>query len=215
MQRGRRRFGGQPLVVGKGSKRKVKPGVWQYRHSPKRTIHTTKKREVDAAFEAYKVELNSGVYMRKAADTVGEYARRFHDNREGTVTPLAYKRERVDIDHIEEIFDKTKPQELLPFMVEDAYAKIRREGTYSENELHKIHAKLRQVMDRAVRDDLVAKNPCADIKVPRPGGKERQALSAEEAGRLLDVLLDSEPDAHVTGTLLMLDTGMRRGEEQG
>lgn len=70
-------------------------------------------------------------------------------------------------------------------------------------------------MDRAVRDDLVAKNPCSDIKVPRPEGKERQALSAEEAGRLLDVLLDSEPDAHVTGTLPMRDTSMRRGEEQG
>ena len=218
----------RPLVIGKGTKWEIKPGVWQYRHSlgkdpvtgkyrysPKRTIHTTKKREVDAALEAYKIELNSGVYVQKSPDTVGEYARRFHDNRMGTITPLAYKREKVDIDHIDAIFGKIKLQELRPFMIEDAYAKIRKDGTFSESELHKIHAKLKQVMDHAVRDDLIAKNPCATIKVPRPQCKEREALSAEEAGRLLDVLLDAEPDAHITATLLMLDTGMRRGEALG
>ena len=61
-----------------------------FRYSPWRTIHTTKSREVDAALEAYKAELNSGTYVQKSRDTVGSYAKKFHDNREGAITPLAY-----------------------------------------------------------------------------------------------------------------------------
>lgn len=66
------------------------PVTGKYRYSPWRTIHTTKSREVDAALEAYKAELNSGTYVQKSRDTVGSYAKKFHDNREGTITPLAY-----------------------------------------------------------------------------------------------------------------------------
>lgn len=65
-------------------------GHGKNRYSPWQTIHTTKSREVDAALEAYKAELNSGTYVQKSRDTVGSYAKKFHDNREGTITPLAY-----------------------------------------------------------------------------------------------------------------------------
>lgn len=93
----------RPLVIGKGTKQRRDKYTWRYRHSlgkdpvtgkyrysPWQTIHTTKIREVDAALEAYKAELNSGTYVQKSRDTVGSYAKKFHDNREGTITPLAY-----------------------------------------------------------------------------------------------------------------------------
>lgn len=93
----------RPLVIGKGTKQRRDKYTWRYRHSlgkdpvtgkyrysPWQTIHTTKSREVDAALEAYKAELNSGTYVQKSRDTVGSYAKKFHDNREGTITPLAY-----------------------------------------------------------------------------------------------------------------------------
>lgn len=93
----------RPLVIGKGTKQRRDKYTWCYRHSlgkdpvtgkycysPWQTIHTTKSREVDAVLEAYKAELNSGTYVQKSRDTVGSYAKKFHDNREGTITPLAY-----------------------------------------------------------------------------------------------------------------------------
>lgn len=217
----------RPLVVGKGSLEKRAPGVWRYRHnlgkdpetgkyrySPWRTIHTTKKREAEAAMEQYKLELNNGIYVQKVADTVGGYAKRFHDNRVGTITPLSYKREALDIKHIDQLLGKIKLQELRAFMIEDAYAKARKEETFSESELNKIHTKLRQVLDRAVRDELIAKNPASTIAVPRPKPEEREYLSPEEAARLRDTAL-KEPSACSTCVLLMLDTGMRRGEALG
>lgn len=217
----------RPLVIGKGTKQKRGPNTWRYRHSlgkdpvtgkyrysPWRTIHTSKSREVDAALEEYKLELNNGIFIQKTANTVGEYALHFHSNRESEITPLAYKREELDVKHIDALFGKIRLQELRPFMIEDTYARVRKEHLFSESELSKIHMKLRQVLDHAVRDELIAKNPASNIKVARPYGKERKALSAEEAERLRSILLDS-PSAHSTCVLLMLDTGMRRGEALG
>lgn len=78
----------RPLVIGKGTKQRRDKYTWRYRHSlgkdpvtgkyrysPWQTIHTTKSREVDAALEAYKAELNSGTYVQKSRDTVGSYAK--------------------------------------------------------------------------------------------------------------------------------------------
>lgn len=70
-------------------------------------------------------------------------------------------------------------------------------------------------MKAAMLDDLIVKNPCAGTVIPRPKGKERQALSLDEARRLLSLLLSQEMDSHRIGTLLLLDTGMRRGEMLG
>lgn len=82
----------RPLVIGKGTKQRRDKYTWRYRHSlgkdpvtgkyrysPWQTIHTTKSREVDAALEAYKAELNSGTYVQKSRDTVGSYAKKFHE----------------------------------------------------------------------------------------------------------------------------------------
>ncbi len=124
----------RPLVIGKGTKQRRDKYTWRYRHSlgkdpvtgkyrysPWQTIHTTKSREVDAALEAYKAELNSGTYVQKSRGTVGSYAK----------------------------------------------------------------------------------------KVPR------QPRRNHHAARLLDILLNREPDAHITCVMLMLDTDMRRAEALG
>lgn len=124
----------RPLVIGKGTKQRRDKYTWRYRHSlgkdpvtgkyrysPWQTIHTTKSREVDAALEAYKAELNSGTYVQKSRGTVGSYAK----------------------------------------------------------------------------------------NVPR------QPRRNHHAARLLDILLNREPDAHITCVMLMLDTDMRRAEALG
>lgn len=219
----------RPLVIGKGTFSEIRPGVYQYRHnlgkdpetgkyrySPKRTIHTKRKSEVRAALESYKVELNTGVVVKTASKTVGEYARKFHELRAGTMgSELAYKREGLDIKHIGELLGNCRLQSLRPPMIKQAYADARKSGRFSENELNKVNTKLNQILKETVNDELIAKNPCEKISVPRPASAERQALSVEEASRLFECLNDEGMDAHIIGTLLLLDTGMRRGEMLG
>lgn len=237
-------------ITGKGSASEVKPGVYKYyyslgkdpetgkyRKSPKRTLHCVSKNkrgreaELRKAMEVYREELETGITPEKYTnDTVGEYADLFHELRKGALgSELSWKREALDVEHIKELFGPVKLSELRPHHVKRAYADAREKGRYSENELHKIHAKLSQIMKEAVDEGFLLKNPCSSIKVPRPAPRERSALSIQEASRLQSTLLEqieellSSGDVirsgqalpHLIGTLTLLDTGMRRGEMLG
>ena len=227
---------GTEVVKGMGTSWELHPGVYQfrfnmgvdpetgkYRVSPKRTLHCTstnkrgREAELRAAMEDYKRELNGGtVAKRTSTKTVGGYCDQFHTLRAGTMgSELSYKREEVDIAHIKELFGKTKLKDLKAPMIKAAYADARKTGRFSESELNKIHTKLSQIMKEAVNDELLLKNPCDTVSVPRPQSSEREALSAEEAARLLECLLEEDLNAHTIGVMLLLDSGMRRGEMLG
>lgn len=70
-------------------------------------------------------------------------------------------------------------------------------------------------MNQAVNDDLIAKNPCSPISIPRPKPKERHSLTIEEAQRLNSIILGLPASAPHCAVLLALHTGMRRGEVLG
>ena len=223
-------------IRGLGSAWEIKPGVYQYRfslgkdpetgkyrHSPKRTLHckSTNKRgreaEIRAALEDYKRELTTGIVAtRTTTQTVGEYAEQFHTLRKGTLgSPLSWEREALDVKHIKELFGDVRLTELKAPTIKLVYAEVRKTQRFSESELHKIHQKLSQILKEAVIDELILKNPCDAVSVPRPEPNERESLSQEEASRLLNCLLEDELNAKTIAVLLMLDTGMRRGEVLG
>lgn len=95
-----------------------------------------------------------------------------------------------------------------------AYAKVR-EGGISEGEVDGTHVKLRQIMQSAVDNALIGKNPCLSIKLPKPTYKERRPLTAEKASQLLDRLLAERGSAKAVGTLILPECGLRRGEMLG
>lgn len=222
----------RPLVVGKGSALKSKtqknvyyirhnmgkdPITAKYRYSPRRKVYAKNKSELRAELEAYKAELNSGLTIKDPDKTVYQYTKEFHKDRVDaeTISPLALDREELEVKEIQELFGNYPVKDLRPHIINAGYAEARKSGRFSESELHKISVKLNQIMKAAMLDDLIVKNPCAGTVIPRPKGKERQALSLDEARRLLSLLLSQEMDSHRIGTLLLLDTGMRRGEMLG
>ncbi|MCI7408650.1 MAG: site-specific integrase [Collinsella sp.] len=130
-------------------------------------------------------------------------------------SPLAYEREGLDIRHIRELFGNPDLTRLKSDDVRAAYAKARKEGRFSESEIRRIHIKLKQVMEDAVDNDLVGKNPCRGVKLPKQNVEVRKALSADEAARLLAVLLEEKPSSFITCTMLLLLCGLRKGEALG
>lgn len=222
-------------VIGNGSVYEVKDGVFQYRfnmgkdpktgkyaYSPKRTLHCegmnkrTQQAMLRKALEEYKEELNSGVVRRGGERSVSEYANDFHALREGTMgSPLAYEREGYDVRHIEELFGDIRLTDLRSDDIRHAYAEARKSGRFSESEIRRIHVKLKQVMQEAVDNELVDRNPCTGIKLPKANIEARQALTTEEAARLLQCLLDEGLCPGTVCTLLLLECGLRKGEALG
>ena len=195
----------------------LNPVTGNYIKSPWRTVRDIKnKAQLRTAMEQYKAELNAGLLDKEANYTVGEYAWKFYEMRSlMSLSPLTLNRERNEIRQIDELFGKIKLTDLGPHTIKRTYARIREEQLLTEFALHAMHTKFKQILQEAVEDGFIERNPCRRISVPRPEGKEREPLSLEEAARFLACLEDAELDSNIVASYLMLMTGMRLGEALG
>jgi integrase len=79
----------------------------------------------------------------------------------------------------------------------------------SESTVRSIYTVLRAVLDTAVRDGLLATNPCAAVTRPRVAHQEAQCLTPDQLRTLLD---NAAAGRYAPLFLLLARTGMRRGE---
>lgn len=180
------------------------------------TVHGNKAK-ARIELEAYRTELEDMLNNEHMALKVGAYAREFHQRRldMGTLSPLSLERDEIEIARIEEHFGNVPVQDLDVATINEAYTKMRKSGT-SASALHKTHQKLSQVMKRAVKEEIILRNPCDLIDdVKHPEAAERRSLSAEQAMQLALDLKECERSGRIVAVWLALATGVRRGEALG
>lgn len=194
----------------------------KYLRSPKRTYHCKSKNpknwdtELKNALSDYRSELEGESALERGSWSVSDYADEFHRMREGTFgSPLAYEREGYDVRHIRELFGGIGIDALRPDDIRRAYATARERGRFKEGEIRRIHTKLKQVMQDAVDNELIQRNPCSSIKLPKANVEARQSLSVEEASRLLSCLDEEGLSPGTVCTMLLLQCGLRKGEALG
>lgn len=102
--------------------------------------------------------------------------------------------------------DKMKPSDVETMIVD-----LRKQG-YAPSTVRQIYTVLRQALDVAVRDGLLAANPVA--KVPRPAVPRKEAtyLSADQMVALLEA---TKTKRYHCAVVLLAATGLRRGEVCG
>jgi len=106
---------------------------------------------------------------------------------------------------------------LRPLHVQQLYARLREEGRadgkggLAPRTLLHVHRVLSEALGQAVRWQIVARNICQAVEAPQPRRPEMQALSPEEARRLLDVA-GAENNTSGDAVILALYTGLRLGE---
>ncbi len=143
------------------------------------------------------------------------YCWAFHENRDTELVPTSYEREAYDCRHIEDLFGAFQTIEgLTPDLIEEAYAEARRTGKYKPSELVRINSKLRQILSNAVAKRIIDRNPCATVHVRRPRNK-RESLTIDQVATLCTHLQHIELTAEAVGTLVLVYTGMRKGEMLG
>jgi integrase len=70
---------------------------------------------------------------------------------------------------------------------------------------------LRSILDRAVRDDIIVKNPAVGLTLPKPQRTEPRSLTADECRRLIDAV----DNYHRPIIVILLATGCRWSEIAG
>lgn len=80
---------------------------------------------------------------------------------------------------------------------------------------HGIRVTLRAILQEAVRDELIARNPCDDLKAPSIDTEEKKPLTPEKAAEFRALLDAATPRPTLVGFRLMLFAGLRRSEVCG
>lgn len=194
----------------------------RYLKTPKRTIHCKSKNpknwpgEVANALDAYRKELETYEPAGDMPTTVSGYAEDFHRLRESSFgSPLSFQREEYDVRHIRELFGDMPLGALRPDEIKRAYAEAISTGRFTEAEIRRIHVKLKQVMQDALENELIERNPCISVKLPKPDLRVRNFLPPDELPRFTKCLL-SEPMGPMTVcTMLIFHLGLRKGEALG
>lgn len=75
-----------------------------------------------------------------------------------------------------------------------------------------IRVTLKAVLQEAVRDGVINRNPCEDVKAPKCDTREKKPLTPEDAARFCALLDSAEPRPSLVAFRLMLFAGLRRSE---
>lgn len=114
--------------------------------------------------------------------------------------------------HLEgEPFGGLQLDKLRPNHVEELIVALRA-ANLSDSTVRQVYTVLRQALDVAVRDGLLATNPAAKVKRPGVARKEARHLPAADVVKLLD---SAKGLRYHLAVLIMAATGLRRGEVAG
>lgn len=132
-------------------------------------------------------------------------------------TQMSY--ERRIYQHIIPALGGTQLDKLTTNDIQQFYAKLKQGGRLiraeiygeglSDQTVRGIHTTLHAVLDKAVAEKLIFRNPADGCRLPPARAREMQVLAPEEIQRLL---IQAKEDGCFELLLLELSTGLRRGE---
>lgn len=152
-------------------------------------------------------ELQTGQYIEPTKLTVGEWMEEWLDKYSGDLG----RKTRANYESIVNLASQDighLPLRLLrPMHLQTLYDRWQKDGIKAST-IGMRHAALHSVFERAVKLQILGRNPCIGVVKPRQEKSKRRALSDRE----IDVLLREAPQDLYTPILLSLYTGLRRGE---
>lgn len=98
---------------------------------------------------------------------------------------------------------------LLP--EKDLFTPVHGKTTLSDKTISEHHRLLSSMLTTAVQWQIIPQNPCERVKPPKVERKEAEALDEKQAAELIQCLQE-EPIKYKTAVMLLLYTGLRRGE---
>ncbi|MDP9024062.1 MAG: site-specific integrase [Candidatus Eremiobacteraeota bacterium] len=185
------------------------------------TYKTRSKREAEAMFRREWVAREQGERRPGKGETFAEYAQLWLDRRIkklGVGDTTDTYRSRIE-QHLIPAFGARSINSITARMVDDVVSSWRdaprldrKKGPRSKKTVHDMYALLKQIFDGAVRDDVVATNPCRKIEPPPKGKPKPKGLRLDDAVQVMASLAETDLYAPVVVATM---TGMRRSEILG
>lgn len=174
--------------------------------------------EAKKAKREFIAEIERGSIVRRSDMVFGEYSDAWCEERKAS---KAYGTWRRDVDRMKCLklhLASAKLQEVTPELLEDVYAKLMDGKSpsgkkLSPNYVCDIHTTAHRMFKDAVKDKHIATNPCDYAERPKRVETKHRTIRAAGMRELIDMLDPSHPTE--LSIIIMLRTGMRRGEAHG
>jgi integrase len=189
------------------------------------TFKVEKKKEAEALLQRYLVELDRGtqipginIPLRK--DSFESFACRWLAESEGQIAGDTFETYKARCEHYllpafgKFLITAITKQHVVAFTqgLKTAKRLDRKKGPLSDRTIHHIWALLKQILDRAVMEQIIQRNPCDLMKPPKKNMPKPSGLEVAGMVAVLKGLRDSDLYSFVAVSTF---TGFRRGELLG
>jgi integrase len=167
------------------------------------------KRDAERAGRRAESQVESGSWIDRSAGriTFRDYVENvWWPSRHLEVSTMAGYRNNLDRHFLPYLGD-IPMADILPSTVQ-AWVTKAINGGLSARSTVKYHVMLHGVFKRAVRDRVIAYNPCAETELPKVVGRKTRTLTPDEFQRLLAAI----PDRYKLLVVTEIETGLRWGE---
>ena len=196
----------------------LRRGPDRKRKQTSKTIHG-KRSEADAMLRKMLSEVDAGLSHDSSTSTVGQFLRRWLDDvAKVSVTPATFEKYEEAVDkHLTPALGHIKLTDPQPSDVQAVYARWqtsgrrdKKKGGFAAATIRKHHAVLRQALQTALQWSFVTRNVATFVRLPRSQQESaKRHLSPVECWLLL---AEAKGSRVRTPLLVLLETGMRRGE---
>jgi integrase len=114
----------------------------------------------------------------------------------GRASERTMREDRSRLARVEKYIGEQPISKINAQMVEQTYAAIREERHLSGTTMRHIHTLLKNVFQKAIDYDLIAKNPCDYVDAPKRNPANRRSLTQDEAARLHAEIDRAEEEAY-------------------
>jgi integrase len=202
---------------GEGTITRRKDGRWEARYYvqtvngvKRKTLYGKTRAEARDKLAKALSERIDGIVYDDENTTLGEYLDVWLEGSVfGSVRQSTYDRDTNLVNnHIKPALGGLKLKKVNTAQVQSFY-RDRLDAGLSGSTVHKMHDILRRGLAQAMKWHLIPRNVAETATPPRPAPKEMQALSADEARKLLEAAAEDRLEALY---VLAIHTGMRQGE---
>lgn len=132
-------------------------------------------------------EQDTGAFVEPSKQTLGDYLSQWLDTKQGLSAKTKRDYEHLMDKHVIPALGRWKLPQLSSLMIAQLYGSLTSDHQLSPRTVRYTHAVLSQALQQAVEWNMLAKNPCAGVELPRAeNNKAGDTLTFEETACLLE-----------------------------
>lgn len=189
------------------------PAKWDERQK----TGTRKKSEARRIAEEYRKELEEKInaWRKWEKISLGEYARKWHEERKEDIANSSWIKENQQIKQIEQSdlgkipIDEIEPEDI------DEQKKKNKKAKWSEDKQKRFIQKVKQITKDAAKRRTIKHDPGALVKEVKTKKKKRRNPGIRNVAKMALKLENDKKTGYTTALYIAINTGLRRGEILG